>query len=397
MCIVGFSMKFSRSILIFLFVSSTLSAFYYALKRTDGNVCKSIMFTMYFLAIKIGLIGPNVPLELNPHQPNPQLVSRIQTRAVYNPYVSVLDNYRPSGLYMDKIEQPVTQHYVSYHSQSVIKELRAGSRITEAAWLLITIWMLQQQSVGFQPVRQAPPPPHIEGINSVLFGKPKLDGKSKLHLANSNEISTNVMPTQIQAAKFLKNGKVDLQRAFDEVNRRASVIGCENFNCSFERFKGLAAECGNFTPSTIREAITIFEGEMRGYYKNARRGDYGPNVTGLDYIVEGLGEFAHITHVEIKGAVSSSIRPKPTLIKQAKKFVNRIEYQKNFWSNKAKVNEIIPHIRPDAYLPESPNNVLGLYDLWDVGTAEKSTVSNAITAFSGDDNNLVILNKDINT
>jgi hypothetical protein len=87
----------------------------------------------------------------------------------------------------------------------------------------------------------------------------------------------------------------------------------------------------------------------------------------------------------------------PTLIKQAKKFVNRIEYQKNFWSNKAKVNEIIPHIRPDAYLPESPNNVLGLYDLWDVGTSEKSTVSNTITAFSGNDSNIVILNKDINT
>lgn len=72
---------------------------------------------MYFLAIKIGLIGPNVPLELNQYQPNPQLVSRIQTGAVYNPYVSVLDNYRDSGLYMDKIEQPVPQHYVSYHSQ----------------------------------------------------------------------------------------------------------------------------------------------------------------------------------------------------------------------------------------------------------------------------------------
>ena len=35
----------------------------------------------------------------------------------------------------------------------------------EAAWLLITIWMLQQQSVGFQPVRQAPPPPYRQ-----LFG-----------------------------------------------------------------------------------------------------------------------------------------------------------------------------------------------------------------------------------
>ena len=135
-------MKFFRSILIFLFVSSTLSAFYYGLKRTDGNVWKSIMFTMYFLAIKIGLIAPNVPSKLDHHQSNPQLVSRVQLLPFYSPYVSVLDDYRPSGLYMTKIKQPVPQHYVSYHSESVIKELRAGSRATEAAWLLITIWML---------------------------------------------------------------------------------------------------------------------------------------------------------------------------------------------------------------------------------------------------------------
>ena len=68
------------------------------------------MFTMYFLAIKIGLIGPNVPLKLDQHQPNPQLVSRVQTLPVHNPYVSVLDNYRGSGLYMDKIEHPIPQY-----------------------------------------------------------------------------------------------------------------------------------------------------------------------------------------------------------------------------------------------------------------------------------------------
>ena len=100
-------MKFSRSILIFLFVSSTLSAFYYGLKRTDGNVWKSIMFTMYFLAIKIGLIGPNLAPKLDHHQPNPQLVSRVQPLPFYNPYVSILDDYRPSGLYMTTIKQPV--------------------------------------------------------------------------------------------------------------------------------------------------------------------------------------------------------------------------------------------------------------------------------------------------
>jgi len=154
-------MKIAKSILIFLFASSILGAFSYALNRTDGNVYKSVLFTLYFLAIKIGLIAPNVPLELNQNQPNQQLVC-----TVYNPYVSILDDYHPSGLYMDKIQRPIPQHYLSYHSQSVINELRAGnSRVTQAAWLLLTIWMLQQQSVGFQPVRQAPPPPHRQ-----LFG-----------------------------------------------------------------------------------------------------------------------------------------------------------------------------------------------------------------------------------
>ena len=158
-------MKFSKSILIFLFFSSVSGAFYYALKRTNGNVFKSLQFALFFLAIKIGLIGPNLPLKLDQDQPTQQLVSRV----AYNPYVSILDNYRPSGLYMDNIQQPVSQHYLLDHSQSVINELRAGeSRVTQAAWLLITIWMLQQQSVGFQPVRQAPPPPHRQLFGGTL-------------------------------------------------------------------------------------------------------------------------------------------------------------------------------------------------------------------------------------
>ena len=160
-------MKFSNTILIFLFFSSVSGAYYYALKRTDGNVCQSIMFTMYFLAIKMGLIGPNLPLKLDQDQPTQQPVSRV----VYNPYVSILDEYRPSGLLMDSIERSLSVPQYSY-SQNAINELRAGdSRVKEAAWLLITIWMLQQRSVGFQPVRQAPPPPHRQlfgGTSSLL-------------------------------------------------------------------------------------------------------------------------------------------------------------------------------------------------------------------------------------
>eukprot|EP00978_Attheya_sp_CCMP212_P049240 scaffold635282_cov519-Attheya_sp.AAC.3 len=66
---------------------------------------------------------------------------------------------------MDNIQRPVSQHDLSYHSQSVINELRAGdSRLTQAAWLLITIWMLQQQSAGFQPINLVPRPPHLQGL-----------------------------------------------------------------------------------------------------------------------------------------------------------------------------------------------------------------------------------------
>ena len=136
-------MKFSKSIIIFLFASSILGAFSYALNRTDANVLKSLQFALLILAIKIGLITPNIPLELDHHQPNQQFVSRVQPLPVYNLYVFILDDYRPSGLYMSKAERPslVTQHS---HSQKLITELRAGdSRLTQAIWLFIIIWMLQ--------------------------------------------------------------------------------------------------------------------------------------------------------------------------------------------------------------------------------------------------------------
>lgn len=162
--------------LFFLFVLSSIGAFSYALKRTNGNVYKSILFTIYVLAIKINLITPNVPSKLDHHQPNRQIVSRVQTVAVYNPYVSILDDHRPSGLYINKIPRSVSQHYMSDHSESVIKQLRAGSRLTDAGWLFLTIWMLQyQKSLGFQTVRQAAPPPHVKSAQSLLFGKPKSD------------------------------------------------------------------------------------------------------------------------------------------------------------------------------------------------------------------------------
>ena len=97
------------------------------------------------------------------------------------------------------------------------------------------------------------------------------------------QLSTNLVPTQTQASGFVKDGDVDLHQVYDEVNRRASEIGCKNFDYTFKRFEALTTECGNVTVGTTREASTVLEGEMRGYYKNAPRVDYRNGIKDPDY------------------------------------------------------------------------------------------------------------------
>ena len=155
-------MKFSKSIIIFLFFSSVSGVFFYAIQRTNSNVFKSLQFALYWLAIKSGLIIANFPLKLDQDQPTQQFVSSVNKLESprYNKYVSIYNNSRPSGLLMDSIERSLSIFQYSY-SQNTINELRAGdSRVSGVAWLLLTIWMLQQQGAGFQPIRQAPTPPH---------------------------------------------------------------------------------------------------------------------------------------------------------------------------------------------------------------------------------------------
>lgn len=151
-------MRYSKSILIFLFVSSTISAFYYALDRINGNVGQSIMFTMSFLGIKIGLIGPIIsPIitdRFEPPQLNPPRV--VETRVL--PCYTDSDGYyaRPPRVYMCENKMGTLAPQYSC-SASPIAELRAGSRsedLKQTAYLFVSIWyaLKLQQSYGFQPL-----------------------------------------------------------------------------------------------------------------------------------------------------------------------------------------------------------------------------------------------------
>lgn len=76
---------------------------------------------------------------------------------------------------------------------------------------------------------------------------------------------------------------------------------------------------------------------MQGFYKNARRMDYGPSIKGLDFAIDGLGEFKNMTHAEAKNAVGSAIQiadgMSPNLWKQGKQIGKKVAWQKRFWSN----------------------------------------------------------------
>lgn len=209
------------------------------------------------------------------------------------------------------------------------------------------------------------------------------------------QVATNVVPTQTQMSGFVENGKVDLQKCLDEVNHRASEIGCTDFECSLERFKALATENNELTSTTAREAITILQGEMHGFYKNARREDYGLAVKGPDFIVEGLGNFQNVTHVEIKNPVGSAIKiangQKGSIAKQGKKIGAKLVYQQNFWSNTTKTSEI-ENLNPTASLPQSPNNVLGVVDNFDVPSSEKAFMEASILKGSQNKTNIKFFN-----
>ena len=209
------------------------------------------------------------------------------------------------------------------------------------------------------------------------------------------QLSTDVVPTQTQMSGFVRNGGVDLHKCLDEVNRRASELGYTGFEFSLERFKALATENGELTSTTAREAITILEGEMQGYYTNARREDYGPGILGPDFLVDGIGEFENITHVEVKNPVGSAILKSNnisgTVYRQGKEIGRKVIRQQHLWSNSTQRSKL-GNLNLNASFPQSPINVLGVVDNFDVPINEKPMMEGGIMFGSRNNTNLIFLN-----
>jgi len=154
------------------------------------------------------------------------------------------------------------------------------------------------------------------------------------------------------------------------------------------------------TSVTAREAITILQGEMHGYYRNAVREDYENGVYGPDFKVIGQGEYIHVTHVEVKNPVGSDIEKASRngysdIVKQGNKIGDKLSKQQSKWSN-ATFRATLSNLNPNGVFPQSPANTLNLVDEFDVPISEKMIVQNAVENNCTNTLSIIFINNETN-
>ena len=143
----------------------------------------------------------------------------------------------------------------------------------------------------------------------------------------------------------------------------------------------MATECDEITKLSAHEAISALHGEILGFYTNTRKKNYVDGIKGPDFVVVGLGKFSYITHLENKNPVESAIKKALgqfiSLFKQGKDIGSKILYQQDFWSNVEKTSQI-ENLNKNSLIPQSPDNMLGIVDTYDVPDFEKSFIVESV-------------------
>lgn len=111
--------------------------------------------------------------------------------------------------------------------------------------------------------------------------------------------------------------------------------------------------------------------------------------------MKGLGKFEGVTHAEVKNPIGSAIKiannQKGSVAKQGKKIGAKFVYQQNFWSNPDETSDI-QNLNPTASLPQSPKNLLGVLDNFDVPFSEKPLMEQSVLKGSQNNTNILFLN-----
>jgi len=226
-------------------------------------------------------------------------------------------------VYQIESETKVFQPRTEIHR--VVHDLRGGMNSTEVAWLLITIWMLQQQSVGFQPVRQAPPPPHRH-----LFGGTSNSPRNN-YFSKSSQPGPSVQmqtPSSVPHPEYVQMTKEQRRNLPDARDRFIDVEGHPKLTVRYGQviFKtpdhgdihGLPTNENGKTPKTEQNALALQDSLVKmperediiwfdngGYQKGTNRGydsvnlyDPKARVIGI-YKKQENGEYLFSTTCEV--------------------------------------------------------------------------------------------------
>lgn len=348
-----------------------------------------------------GGMGLPIPVQVTRVQTSNEDPFEVKSAPTVSPRLDKIRFVKPSELplwvyIMDK--QVIRTPEIS----KLIKQLRGGNLIETAGALILIVVMWQIMGVGIEgfqlPIvhpNGALHRPANGGIQQQI-NHPKHGGCITVRMSESNQCPAH----QTQVSGFVKNGKVDLRKCYDEVMRRSKSVGCENWSCEFERFKSLAMENGRVDENSAREAITVLHGEMLGFYKNSERVYYGKGVYGPDFKVTGQEAYSHVTHVEVKNPVGSDIEKASRngysdIVKQGNKIGDKLSKQQSKWSN-ATFRASLSNIDTNSAFPQSPANTLGLVDEFDVPIPEKMIMQNAIENNCSNTSNVIFLNNETN-
>jgi len=230
-----------------------------------------------------------------------------------------------SNLEVHQIESETNGFQPRTEIHRVVHDLRGGINSTEVAWLLLTIWMLQQQSVGFQPVRQAPLPPHRQFFGGTLnaprnnyFSKSSHPGAS-LHLERPSSMPhqdfTALTKEQRRNLPDARDGFIDVEGHPKLTVRYGQVIFKTPDHGDIH---GLPTNENGKTPKTEQNALALRDSLVKrparegiiwfdngGYQKGTKRGydsvnlyDPKARVIGI-YKKQENGEYLFSTTCEV--------------------------------------------------------------------------------------------------
>jgi hypothetical protein len=230
-----------------------------------------------------------------------------------------------SNLEVNQIESETNGFQPRTEIHRVVHDLRGGINSTEIAWLLITIWMLQQQSLGFQPVRQAPPPPHRQLFGGTLnaprnnyFSKSSQPGLS-LQMQRPSSVPH---PEYVQMTKEQRRNLPDPRDGFIDVEGHPKLTvryGQVIFKTTDHGdIHGLPTNENGKTPKTEQNALALRDSLVKmperediiwfdngGYQKGTKRGydsvnlyDPKARVIGI-YKKQENGEYLFSTTCEV--------------------------------------------------------------------------------------------------